>query len=96
MAEHRLDAILAVTNGPAWQIGYYPAGDHDVIGSSSAPAVAGYPAVTVPGGFVGPLPIGVSFFAGRFADARVLAFAAAYEQVSKARRAPTYLPTLPD
>ncbi|HEX5121578.1 MAG TPA: amidase [Pseudonocardiaceae bacterium] len=94
LATHQLDAILAVTNGPAWQIGYYPDGDHDVIGSSSAPAVAGYPAVTVPAGFVGPLPIGVSFFAGRFADARVLAFAAAFEQVSKARRAPAYLPTL--
>jgi amidase len=56
--------------------------------------VAGYPAVTVPAGFVGPLPIGVSFFAGRFADARVLALAAAFERVSKARRAPAFLPTL--
>jgi amidase len=89
-----LDAILAVTNGPAWPIGYYPTGDRDIVGSSSAAAVAGYPAVTVPAGFIGPLPIGVSFFADRFADAKVLAFAAAFEQVSKARRAPTYLPTV--
>jgi amidase len=94
LAAQQLDAILAVTNGPAWPIGYYPTGDRDIVGSSSAAAVAGYPAVTVPAGFIGPLPIGVSFFADRFADAKVLAFAAAFEQVSKARRAPTYLPTV--
>ncbi|HEX3590744.1 MAG TPA: amidase [Pseudonocardiaceae bacterium] len=94
LAEHGLDAIVAVTNGPAWQIGYHPEGDHDVIGSSSAAAVSGYPAVTVPAGFVGPLPIGVSFFAGRFADARVLSLAAAFEAATKARRAPTFLPTV--
>jgi amidase len=94
LAAHRLAAIVAVTNGPAWPIGYHPDGDHHVVGSSTAPAVSGYPAVTVPAGFVGPLPVGVTFFAGRFADARVLALAAAYEQASKARRAPGFLPTL--
>jgi amidase len=94
LAAQRLDAILAVTNGPAWPIAYYPVGDRDIVGSSSAAAVAGYPSVTVPGGFIGPLPIGVSFFAGRFADAKVLALAAAFEQASKARRAPSYLPTV--
>ncbi|HEX5402412.1 MAG TPA: amidase [Pseudonocardiaceae bacterium] len=94
LAAERLDVLVAVTNGPAWKIGYYPTGDRDIVGSSSAAAVAGYPAVTVPAGFIGALPIGVSFFAERFADAKVLALAAAFEQVSKARRPPTYLPTI--
>ncbi len=96
LAEHRLDAIVAVTNGPAWQISYEPNSDRDVVGSSSAAAVAGYPAVTVPAGFVGPLPVGMSFFGARFADARMLALAAAFEQATKARRAPRFLPTLED
>jgi amidase len=94
LAEHELAAVVAVTNGPAWPISYYPTGDRHEVGSSTAAAVAGYPSVTVPAGFVGPLPIGVSFIAGRFADARVLALAAAFEQVSRARRVPAYLPTL--
>ena len=94
LASHELDAIVAVTNGPAWRIGYHPSGDHDVIGSSSAAAVAGYPSVTVPAGFVGALPVGVSFFAGRFEDAKVLSLAAAFEAATKARRAPRFLPTV--
>jgi amidase len=93
MATHRLDAIVVPSNGPAWRIDY-DAGDKDEIGSSSPAAVAGYPTVTVPAGFDGPLPIGVSFVAGRYADLRVLALAAAFERVSQARRPPEYLPTI--
>jgi amidase len=96
LAEHRLDAIVAVTNGPAWRISYHPNSDRDIVGSSSAAAVAGYPAVTVPAGFVGSLPIGMSFFGARFTDARILALAAAFEQATKARRAPKFLPTVED
>ncbi|HEX4702098.1 MAG TPA: amidase [Pseudonocardiaceae bacterium] len=94
MAAERLDAIVVPSNGPAWLIDY-ETGDKDEIGSSSPAAVAGYPTVTVPAGFVGPLPIGMSFIAGRYADARVLAFAAAFENASKARRPPGLLSTLP-
>jgi amidase len=93
LAAERLDAVVAASNGPASPITYYP-DRAPGISSSSAAAVAGYPSVTVPAGFVGPLPVGVSFFAGRFADARVLALAAAFERASTARRAPTYLPTM--
>jgi amidase len=89
-----VDVIIAPSNAPAWLIDYYPAGDRDIIGSSSPAAVAGYPTITVPAGFVGPLPVGVSFFASRFQDAKVLAFAHAFEQKSNARRPPKYLPTL--
>jgi amidase len=96
LAGERLDAIVAATNGPAERITYHPRDEADEvdIGSSSPAAVAGYPTVTVPAGFVGWLPIGVSFIGPRFADARLLAFAAEFERVTAARRAPAYVPTI--
>jgi amidase len=92
-ADH-LDAIVAPTNGPAW-VTNYATGDTVSVGSSGPAAVAGYPDITVPAGFAGPLPIGVSFMAGKFADAHLLAIASAFERVANARRAPTFLPTSP-
>ncbi|MEU4745721.1 amidase family protein [Actinosynnema sp. NPDC023658] len=93
MEVHRLDVIMAPTNAPAWRTDY--AGDPVGLGSSTPAAVSGYPNATVPAGFAGPLPIGVSFMAGHGADAAVLRFAAAFERAAPVRRAPTYLPTLP-
>ena len=93
LAGQRLDAILAPTNSPAWKTDY-AAGDAFVLGSSTPAAVAGYPNISVPAGFAGPLPIGVSFFAGRWADARILAFAAAFERAAPVRKAPKFLPTI--
>jgi amidase len=97
LAAERLDAIVAATNGPAGRIRYHPRDNEDEegdIGSSSPAAVAGYPTATVPAGFVGWLPIGVSFIGPRFADAAVLSLAAAFERATAARRPPTYVPTL--
>ncbi|MFI9383194.1 amidase [Kutzneria sp. NPDC052558] len=94
IAADHLDAIIAPTNGPAW-VTDYATGDTSDLGSSTPAAVAGYPDVTVPAGFAGPLPIGVSFMAGRNSDARLIALAAAFERISGARRAPTYLPSSP-
>jgi amidase len=94
LAADRLDVIMAPTNGPAWRTDY-DSGDAFELGSSTPAAVSGYPNATVPAGFAGPLPIGVSFMAGHRADATVLRFAAAFEQAAHARRAPAYLPTLP-
>ncbi len=93
MAEHRLDVIVAASNEPALPIDH-AVGDRDEVSSSSPAAVAGYPAVTVPAGFAGHLPIGVSFFAGQWADGLVLSCAAAFEQAANARRPPAYLPTI--
>ncbi|WP_285504929.1 amidase [Actinokineospora sp. NBRC 105648] len=89
LAANRLDAIVAPTNSPAWKTDY-AAGDAYILGSSTPAAVAGYPDVSVPAGYAGELPIGLSFFGGRWSDARVLSLAAAYEQASPVRRAPRY------
>ncbi|MEU4745094.1 amidase [Actinosynnema sp. NPDC023658] len=94
LAAHRLDVIMAPTNSPAWKT-EYGTGDAYVLGSSTPAAVSGYPNATVPAGFAGPLPVGVSFMAGNRADATVLRFAAAFEQAAHARRAPTYLAGTP-
>ncbi|HEU5471441.1 MAG TPA: amidase [Actinophytocola sp.] len=93
MAAHRLDAIMAPSNAPAWRTNY-ETGDTFSLGSSGPAAVAGYPNVTVPAGFAGPLPIGVSFFAGRWADGDVLALAAAFERATNAFRPPRFIPTI--
>jgi amidase len=62
--------------------------------SSTPPAVGGYPNVTVPAGFDGPLPIGLSFIGTRWSDAEVLSLAYAFEQVTDERRPPAYLRTI--
>jgi amidase len=93
MARHDLDAIMAPTNGPAWKTDY-ATGDAFELGSSTPAAVAGYPNVSVPAGYAGPLPIGISFFAERWADARVLAMAAAFERAHPAYQPPAFIPSI--
>jgi amidase len=94
MKRHRLDAIVAPTGGPAWLTDLIN-GDHFGGGSSSAPAIAGYPNITVPMGFVFDLPVGLSFFGRAWSEPTVIRLAYAFEQATQARRAPAFHPTSP-
>ena len=71
LATYDLDAIMAPTNSPAW-VTTLGEGDAFLFGSSGPAAVSGYPNVTVPAGYVGPLPVGMSFFSTAWADGDVL------------------------
>jgi amidase len=89
MSKHRLDAIVAPTQGPAWLIDWVN-GDSSSGGCSTPAAVSGYPHVTVPMGQVRGLPVGFSFFGRAWSEARLLALAHAFEQATHARKPPTY------
>jgi amidase len=93
MRRHKLDAIVAPTGGPAWTTDLVN-GDHYGGGCSSPPAVAGYPHITVPAGDVHGLPVGLSFFGRAWSEPVLLGLAYAYEQGTKHRQAPRFLPTL--
>lgn len=93
VAKHRLDAIVAPTGGPAWPTDLVN-GDHFGGGSSSAAAVAGYPNITLPAGFVFGLPVGLSIFGPAFSDPRLIALAYSFEQATRHRRAPRFVPSL--
>jgi amidase len=90
MAEHRLDAIVAPTSGPAWLIDHVN-GDHDVGGNSAPAAIAGYPSVTVPMGSVFELPVGISFLGGPRTEASLIGYAFAFERATGHRRPPRFL-----
>ena len=85
------DALLASTAGPAWTTDLVN-GDRVGGGSSSPAAVAGYPAITVPAGFIHGLPVGVSFFAGAWSEPTLIRIAYAFEQRTHVRKAPTFAP----
>jgi amidase len=92
VADHKLDAIVAPTGGPAWTTDLIN-GDHFGGGSSSAAAVSGYANVTVPAGFVFGLPVGMSFIGPAFSEGTLLRLAYGFEQATQVRRAPKFLPT---
>jgi amidase len=102
MAANHLDAIIALTNGPAWPNNDNPnEGDLDghfeyFVGSSTAAAVSGFPDITVPAGDDAGLPIGVTFIGRRWAEAKLIGLAYDYEQATHLRHPPQFIPTIGD
>ena len=88
----RLDAIVAPTGGPSWTTDLVN-GDHFTGGSSTPAAVAGYPNINVPAGFIHGLPVGISFFGAAYSEPALIKLAYAFEQATRHRRAPRFLPT---
>jgi len=95
MKEYKLDAIVAPTGGPAWVTDLVN-GDHFSGASSTPAAVAGYPNINVPAGYSHNLPVGISFFGRAYSEPTLIKIAYAYEQATKHRRAPQFIPTLAD
>lgn len=89
MREHQLDALVAPTGGPAWLTDFIN-GDHFGGSFSSPAAVAGYPHITVPAGYVHGLPVGLSFVGAAYSEAVLIRMAYCYEQATLHRRAPQF------
>ena len=89
--EHRVDAIVAPSNAPAW-LTDYANGDHYVGGNSTPAAVAGYPNVTVPAGFAFDLPLGISFMGRPWSEGTLIRLASAFEHATGHRRPPDLRP----
>ncbi len=101
MTNNSLDAIIALTNGPAWPTNDNPnEGDlggnfaNYFVGSSTAAAVSGYPDITVPAAHDAGLPIGITFIGRRWAESKLIGFAYDYEQATNVRVPPQFIPTI--
>ena len=89
MNSYKLDAIMAPTGSPAWKTDLV-LGDHFVGGSSSLAAISGYPAITLPMGFIDDLPVGITFFGRAWSEPLLIEIAYSFEQGTKHRKAPKY------
>ena len=93
LAEHRLDAIIAPSGGPAWLTDYICRSGGSG-GSSSPAAVAGTPNITVPAGYIFGLPVGISFMGAAWSEPSLIRFAYAFEQATKVRKPPEFSSTI--
>ena len=90
----RLDAIVVVSGGPAWLIDLANGDPRSWDMESTSPAaVAGYPHITVPGGYLFNLPVGISFFSKAWSEPTLLRIAYSFEQALRTRKPPKFLPT---
>ncbi len=94
MTKHRLDALVAPTGSPP-SLTDLVNGDYGFSGTSTFPAVAGYPHITVPAGYHFGLPVGISFFGRAFSEPVLIGMAFAFEQATRHRKPPRFLPTAP-
>ena len=93
LAEHKLDAMVTLTSGPAWLIDTVN-GDSDTGGCSSPAAVAGYPHITVPAGLYRGVPVGLSFFGAAFSEATLIKLGSGFEAVAHGRTPPRFRPSV--
>lgn len=93
LRNHALDAIVAPSGGPAWLIDHV-CGDHYGGGNTSPAAVAGYPSITVPAGYVWGLPVGLSFIGPAWSEPALIGYAYAFEQGTQVRRPPAFAATV--
>ena len=92
IGELELDALFAPTTGPAWVTDLVHGDRSSFPSCSSAAARAGYPHITVPGGFVHGLPVGVSFFGSAWSEPRLIGLAHSFEQSTRHRAVPRMQP----
>jgi amidase len=95
MTKYSLDALVAPTGGPAWlsDLVNGDGGTATAPGPSTVTSVAGYPHITVPGGYARGLPVGISFFGRPWSEPTLIRLAYAYEQATRHRRPPSFAPT---
>jgi len=93
LGEQQLDAVVSLAANPPFASDLLN-GDHPIVLNSSPAAVAGYPRITVPAGFVRELPVGLSFMGAPWSESRLIGLAYAFEQTVKARRQPGFRPTV--